>query len=66
MDDEWVPITNLIVKYPKGDQFGKLLAYSSLLPFAIVTAYVTLILMVRDVRVVSITLSVVLVFFFSQ
>ena len=36
-----------------GDHFGKFLAVVSLAPFIIITAYLTLIFMVRDVRVVS-------------
>ncbi|KAL6441937.1 hypothetical protein ACFW04_002365 [Cataglyphis niger] len=50
---EWIPLSLTLVEYPQGDLFGKLLAVLSLMPFAIIAGFITLILFRRDLHTVS-------------
>ncbi|XP_076160152.1 dolichyldiphosphatase 1 [Ptiloglossa arizonensis] len=50
---EWTSLSLTLVEYPQGDLFGKFLALISLIPFAIVTGFVTLILFRRDLHTIS-------------
>ncbi|XP_034191769.1 dolichyldiphosphatase 1 isoform X1 [Osmia lignaria lignaria] len=49
---EWVPLSLTLVEYPQGDVFGKLLALISLIPFAIIAGFITLILFRRDLHTI--------------
>uniref|UniRef100_A0A2M4BXD6 Dolichyldiphosphatase n=1 Tax=Anopheles marajoara TaxID=58244 RepID=A0A2M4BXD6_9DIPT len=49
---EWQPITLTLVEYPKGDLFGKLLAWISLAPLGIGAGFVALILFRRDLHTI--------------
>ncbi|XP_026673322.1 dolichyldiphosphatase 1-like [Ceratina calcarata] len=50
---EWVPLSLTFVEYPQGDYIGKFLALISLVPFAIITGFVTLILFRRDLHTIN-------------
>ncbi|CAL7933406.1 unnamed protein product [Xylocopa violacea] len=50
---EWVPLSLTLVEYPQGDFFGKLLALISLIPFAIIAGFITLILFRRDLHTIT-------------
>ncbi|XP_043801105.1 dolichyldiphosphatase 1-like [Apis laboriosa] len=50
---EWVPLSLTLVEYPQGDLFGKFLALVSLLPFAIIAGFITLILFRRDLHTIT-------------
>ncbi|XP_053988345.1 dolichyldiphosphatase 1-like [Hylaeus anthracinus] len=50
---EWVPLSLTLVEYPQGDLFGKFLALISLIPFVIITGFVTLILFRRDLHTIA-------------
>ncbi|CAH0394355.1 unnamed protein product [Bemisia tabaci] len=49
---EWVPLSLTLVEYPQGDWLGKCLAMISLLPFAIGSGFVTLILFRKDLHTI--------------
>ncbi|KAL6441936.1 hypothetical protein ACFW04_002365 [Cataglyphis niger] len=49
---EWIPLSLTLVEYPQGDLFGKLLAVLSLMPFAIIAGFITLILFRRDLHTI--------------
>ncbi|KAG7210792.1 hypothetical protein KM043_012283 [Ampulex compressa] len=49
---EWVPLSLTLVEYPQGDLLGKLLALISLVPFAILVGFITLILFRRDLHTI--------------
>ncbi|XP_066593682.1 dolichyldiphosphatase 1-like [Prorops nasuta] len=57
---EWVPLTLTLVEYPQGDLFGKFLAVVSLVPFAILTGFVTLILFRRDLHTIVFFVGVII------
>ncbi|TNN09593.1 Dolichyldiphosphatase 1 isoform 3 [Schistosoma japonicum] len=46
----WKPLSLFYVEYPIGDRFGKLLAYSSMVPIFIIISNVTLIVSRRDLH----------------
>ncbi|XP_046961178.1 dolichyldiphosphatase 1-like [Vanessa cardui] len=50
---EWQPLSLTLVEYPKGDLFGKFLAFMSLAPFGIGAGFVTLILFRRDLHTIA-------------
>lgn len=50
---EWIPLSLTLVDYPQGDLFGKLLALISLVPFAIIAGFITLILFRRDLHTIT-------------
>ncbi|XP_076624054.1 dolichyldiphosphatase 1 isoform X2 [Colletes latitarsis] len=50
---EWIPLSLTLVEYPQGDLLGKFLALISLIPFAIVTGFITLILFRRDLHTIA-------------
>ncbi|OAD54922.1 Dolichyldiphosphatase 1 [Eufriesea mexicana] len=50
---EWVPLSLTFVEYPQGDLFGKFLALISLIPFAIIAGFITLILFRRDLHTIT-------------
>ncbi|EFN77657.1 dolichyldiphosphatase 1 [Harpegnathos saltator] len=49
---EWIPLSLILVEYPQGDLFGKLLAVITLIPFAIIAGFLTLILFRRDLHTI--------------
>ncbi|CAL1683113.1 unnamed protein product [Lasius platythorax] len=49
---EWIPLSLTLVEYPQGDLFGKALAVLSLMPFAIIAGFITLILFRRDLHTI--------------
>ncbi|XP_070163047.1 dolichyldiphosphatase 1 [Polyergus mexicanus] len=49
---EWIPLSLTLVEYPQGDLLGKLLAVLSLVPFAIIAGFITLILFRRDLHTI--------------
>ncbi|KAG5328909.1 DOPP1 Dolichyldiphosphatase, partial [Acromyrmex charruanus] len=51
-ETEWIPLSLTLVEYPQGDIFGQLLAVISLMPFAIITGFITLILFRRDLHTI--------------
>ncbi|XP_018321953.1 dolichyldiphosphatase 1 isoform X2 [Agrilus planipennis] len=55
----WVPLSLTLVEYPKGDAFGKILAFISLAPFGIGAGFVTLILFRRDLHTITFFLGTV-------
>ncbi|KMQ97893.1 endophilin-b1 isoform x2 [Lasius niger] len=50
---EWIPLSLTLVEYPQGDLFGKALAVLSLMPFAIIAGFITLILFRRDLHTLT-------------
>nr|XP_027201161.1 dolichyldiphosphatase 1-like [Dermatophagoides pteronyssinus] len=52
MSEEWKTLSLTLVVYPKGDLYGNFLAFVSLLPFAIIIAFFTLTVFVRDIHVI--------------
>jgi len=52
-DIRWRSLSLTHVEYPEGDLLGKLLAYSSLLPLAVLIGFVTLILFRRDLHTIT-------------
>ncbi|KAK9869536.1 hypothetical protein WA026_003292 [Henosepilachna vigintioctopunctata] len=50
---DWVPLSLTLVEYPKGDIFGKFLAFISLAPFGIGAGFVSLILFRRDLHTIT-------------
>ncbi|XP_050447229.1 dolichyldiphosphatase 1-like [Cataglyphis hispanica] len=57
---EWIPLSLTLVEYPQGDLFGKLLAVLSLLPFAIITGFITLILFRRDLHTIVFFIGIII------
>ncbi|XP_014216566.1 dolichyldiphosphatase 1 [Copidosoma floridanum] len=51
-DVVWVPLSLTLIEYPQGDLLGKLLATISLMPFAVLSGFVTLILFRRDLHTI--------------
>lgn len=50
---EWIPLSLTLVEYPQGDLIGKFLALISLMPFAIIAGFLTLILFRRDLHTIT-------------
>ncbi|XP_017788036.1 PREDICTED: dolichyldiphosphatase 1-like [Habropoda laboriosa] len=50
---EWIPLSLTLVEYPQGDLVGKFLALISLVPFAIIAGFITLILFRRDLHTIT-------------
>ncbi|KAH0947309.1 hypothetical protein HN011_002494 [Eciton burchellii] len=57
---EWIALSLTLVEYPHGDFFGKFLAVMSLVPFAIVTGFITLILFRRDLHTIAFFIGVII------
>ncbi|KAJ8688637.1 hypothetical protein QAD02_024432 [Eretmocerus hayati] len=49
----WVPLSLTLVEYPKGDYLGLLLALVSLMPFAVLAGFVTLVIFRRDLHTIA-------------
>ncbi|XP_001607218.1 dolichyldiphosphatase 1 [Nasonia vitripennis] len=49
----WVPLSLTLVEYPKGDLIGMLLALISLMPFAVLAGFITLIIFRRDLHTIA-------------
>ncbi|XP_015111599.1 dolichyldiphosphatase 1 [Diachasma alloeum] len=49
---KWIPLSLTLVEYPKGDLVGFFLALISLMPFAIIAGFITLILFRRDLHTI--------------
>lgn len=52
INTKWKPLSLTLVEYPEGDMIGMLLALISLMPFAIIAGFITLILFRRDLHTV--------------
>ncbi|XP_046734717.1 dolichyldiphosphatase 1-like [Diprion similis] len=50
---EWVPLSLTLVEYPAGDLIGKFLALISLMPFAVIAGFLTLVLFRRDLHTIA-------------
>ncbi|XP_043278850.1 dolichyldiphosphatase 1-like [Venturia canescens] len=59
-DLKWVPLSLTLVEYPQGDRLGLFLALTSLLPFAVIAGFMTLILFRRDLHTIVFFLGVVI------
>ncbi|XP_018312274.1 dolichyldiphosphatase 1 [Mycetomoellerius zeteki] len=59
-ETEWIPLSLTLVEYPQGDIFGQLLAVISLMPFVIITGFITLILFRRDLHTIVFFIGVVI------
>ncbi|XP_037024239.1 dolichyldiphosphatase 1-like [Bradysia coprophila] len=57
---EWKPISFVLVEYPKGDLFGKLLAWISLAPLGLGAGFIALILFRRDLHTIIFFLGTIL------
>ncbi|KYM86086.1 PREDICTED: dolichyldiphosphatase 1-like [Atta cephalotes] len=57
-ETEWIPLSLTLVEYPQGDIFGQFLAVISLMPFAIITGIITLILFRRDLHTIVLFIGV--------
>lgn len=56
---KWIPLS-ITAEYPEGDVIGKLLAFSSMLPHALIVSFITLILFRRDLHTLSYLVGLVL------
>ncbi|XP_034950323.1 dolichyldiphosphatase 1-like [Chelonus insularis] len=56
---KWVPLSLTHVEYPQGDSFGHFLALISLIPFAIIAGFVTLILFRRDLHTICFFIGII-------
>ncbi|XP_046438506.1 dolichyldiphosphatase 1-like [Daphnia pulex] len=56
---KWIPLS-ITAEYPEGDLIGKLLAFSSMVPHALIVSFITLILFRRDLHTISYLLGLVL------
>ncbi|XP_053598911.1 dolichyldiphosphatase 1-like [Microplitis demolitor] len=56
---KWIPLSLTHVEYPQGDSLGHLLSLISLMPFAIIIGFLTLILFRRDLHTICFFIGVV-------
>ncbi|KAK0175656.1 hypothetical protein PV327_009388 [Microctonus hyperodae] len=56
---KWIPFSLTHVEYPQGDFLGRMLAFISLTPFAVIVGFVTLILFRRDLHTISYFIGVI-------
>lgn len=57
---DWIPLSLTLVEYPQGDGFGKFLALISLMPFAVLTGFITLIIFRRDLHTIAFFIGMVI------